>query len=84
MCDSSCIYFLYFIPFLIGIKLEKCVTELFLKILLRFYTALINIKPKESMIKLLMILYQRIRDWFVTSKMIKELYTASYADERIM
>ena len=37
------IYVLYLILFLIDIKLKKCVTELFMKILFKLYTALISI-----------------------------------------
>ena len=45
MCNKAVnrCFFLYFILFLVGIKLKKCVAEMFLKILFYLYTSLINI-----------------------------------------
>ena len=88
MCDKAvnrC--FLYLFLILIDIKLKKCLTEVFLKILFslrsvpdQYKTQKMCDKGVDDSIGTLKL----IPDWFVRSKMIKELVTALYADENIL
>ena len=78
---------LYLILFLIGIKLKKFVIELFLVI---FF--LIAYCPDKYKIQIMcdeavddcQSALKFISDWFVTSKMIKKLLTALYADDNLL
>ena len=60
---------LYFILFLINIKLKKCATKHF---------------PKANDVDNLLSTLKFVSDWFVTSKMIKKLYNALFADDDIL
>ena len=78
---------LYLILLLIGIKLKKFVIELFLVI---FF--LIVYCPDKYKIQIMcdeavddcQSALKFISDWFVTSKMIKKLLTALYADDNLL
>ena len=85
ICDKAvnrC--FLYLILFLIDIKLKKCVTELFLKILFLIVYCPGQYKTQQMCDKAVddsLAAFKLVPDWFVTCKMIKKLFTALYADE---
>ena len=70
--------FLYLILFLINVKLKKCVTVLLIVYCPDKYDTqrMCDKAAGDSLAAL-----ELIPDWFVTSKMIKKLFTALYADE---
>ena len=75
------------ILFLINIKLKKCVTELFLKILFLIIYCPDKYKTQrmcDEAVDDSLVALKLISDWFVTSKIIKKLFTALYADEDIL
>ena len=80
MCDEAvdrC--FLYLILSLIGIKLEKFVTELFLRILSWQYIYCLDKYTTERMCDKgaadSLAVLKLFSDWFVTSEMIEKIYT---------
>ena len=71
--------------FLISIKLNKSLMKLFLKIIFIVYfpDKYITQKMYDEAVNESLATLKLIPDWFVTSKMIKKLFIALYADENM-
>ena len=80
-------FFEFIIFFLIGIKLKKYVTKLFLKILLLIPSCpdkYITQRMCDEAIDNSLAALKVILDWFVTSKMSKKLYTTLCPDKNLL